>query len=51
MKAIVLCANITLGWKLMSLANTVGYFDAATITAVKSLIVPALGSQSKKRFD
>jgi hypothetical protein len=35
----------------MSVANILGYFDAATITAVKSLIVPTLGSQSKKRFE
>jgi hypothetical protein len=32
--------NIRPGWK-MAMANTLAYFDTATITAVKSLIVQA----------
>ena len=42
-KLLALSANIGLGWKCMAVANTLVYCDWATITAVKSFIVQALG--------
>jgi hypothetical protein len=36
-------ANIKLGWKLMPLANTLAYHDAATISVVIDFIVQAPG--------
>jgi hypothetical protein len=32
-------ANIRLGWMLMEVANTLAYYDTATVTTVKSLTV------------
>ncbi len=39
----VLQVNIRLGWKLMPLANTLAYYDGATISVVIDLIVQAPG--------
>jgi hypothetical protein len=44
--SLALSANIRLGWKLMEVANTLAYYDTATITAVKSFIVQAPGWQT-----
>jgi hypothetical protein len=33
--------NIKLGWKCREVANTLAYYDTATITAVKTFIVQA----------
>jgi hypothetical protein len=38
---LVLPTNIRLGRQSMQVANTLAYYDAAIITAVKSVIVPA----------
>ncbi len=35
--------NIRLGFKWMAVANTLAYYDTATINAVKSFIVEAIG--------
>jgi hypothetical protein len=37
-----LAKNIRLGWKWPTGANTLAYYDTATITAVKSFIVQPL---------
>ncbi len=46
-------ANIKLGWKRMTVANTLSYYNKAIITALKGFIVNALGglirnSQTRK---
>ncbi len=38
--------NIRLGWKLLTLANTLAYVDMAKIAAVKSFIVQTPGVMS-----
>jgi hypothetical protein len=35
----------------MEVANTLAYYDTATITAVKSFIVQALGSRTIKHYE
>ncbi len=42
-KLLGLTENIKLEWKWMAVANTLAYYDTATITAVKSIIVQASG--------
>ncbi len=42
-RLLALPSNIRLGWKCMEVTNTRAYYDTATITAVKSLTVQALG--------
>ncbi len=38
-RLIALPANITVGWKLIAVTNTLAYFNTATIASVKSFIV------------
>ncbi len=33
--------NIRLGWKLLTVAGTIAYYDMALTTVVKSLVEPA----------
>ncbi len=40
-------ASIRLGWKYMAVANTLAYYDTATITAVKSFVVQASTLEAK----
>ncbi len=40
-QAFVLLVNVRLGWKLLTVANILDYFDTAIITAVERLIVQA----------
>ena len=35
--------DIRLGWKLITVTNTLAYYDRATIRATKSFILQALG--------
>jgi hypothetical protein len=48
-RLLALPANIRLRWKGMAVANTLAYYITATITAVKSFIVQALGWKSLPR--
>ena len=41
--------NISVGWKWLTLENTLAYYDTAKITAVKSFIVQAPGWKSHER--
>jgi hypothetical protein len=43
-------ANVRLGWKRMAVANTLAYYDTATIMAIKSFIVQATEPSVKKRY-
>jgi len=43
-RLLALPINIILRWKRMALADTLAYYDTATITTVNSLIVDALDS-------
>ncbi len=40
-KLLTLPTNIRLGWKQIAVANTLAYYDRATITVVNSFIVQA----------
>jgi len=42
-RLLALLANIRLKWKKIVMAKTLAYYDTATIKAVKSLIIQALG--------
>jgi hypothetical protein len=42
--------NIRLGWKLMEVANTLAYYDTASIAVLKSFIVQAPGCVFKKLY-
>ncbi len=43
-------ADIRQGQKLLTLTNTLAYYDMATITTVKRLIVQAPGACAQKLF-
>ncbi len=45
-----LSPNIRLGWKCVTLANTVAYFKTAQITVVKKFYSTGLGVNIIKRF-
>ncbi len=42
-KLLDLPTNIRLGWKLMDVANTLAYYDTATMTLIKSFMALPLG--------
>jgi hypothetical protein len=41
--------NITVGWICLTFSNTLAYYDAAKITAVRSFIVQAPGLRKTKK--
>ncbi len=45
-----MAANIELGWKLLTVANTLDYFDTAIVIVVKRFKVEALGDIFVKLF-
>ncbi len=45
-----LLALPALGWKLLAVANSIAYYDEATIMVVKIFIVQALGHHVIKSF-
>jgi len=44
-RLLALPTNDRFGRKLMAVANTLAYYDTASITAIKSFIMPARGVQ------
>ncbi len=48
---LALPSNVRLVWKWVQVANTLTYYDAATITAVRSVIVQvSVGNAEEKAF-
>jgi hypothetical protein len=41
-RLVVMLTNIRLGWKRMEVANTLAYYNTATLAASKSFIVQAI---------
>ncbi len=48
-RLLIVPTNIRPGWKWQEVANTLAYYDTATITVVKSFIVQALGENSGEK--
>jgi hypothetical protein len=42
--------NIRLGWKSVEIANTLAFYNAAIITAVKCFVIPAPGVGTSEYF-
>jgi hypothetical protein len=47
-RLLALPTNVKLGWDRMAVANTLAYYDEATITAVKTFIAQTSGANVEK---